>query len=331
MKSLITGGAGFVGSHIAERLINGGYGVIVLDNLFSGSMDNIHLLEKLAKEKGVPFEFHETDIREIDRTARAFGKEVDSIFHLAAIVSVPYSMDHKKETEDVNVGGTENMLALANDFGVKRFVNAGSAAEYGNEERLPVKEKYAKEGVQLSPYGETKFKASWLTADAKSNGRYSSLRPFNIYGPRQDPKSPYSGVISIFIDKSREGVSLPILGDGSQTRDFIFVDDMVGAYLAAAGYDPDSEKIVVCQPAISMDVDYPIFNVGTGKRVTIRELAETINHIAESKGGIDYKEKREGDIVHSVADISKAVRHLGWKPEIGLRKGLEETVSYFTK
>jgi UDP-glucose 4-epimerase len=331
-KALITGGAGFVGSHLAERFINGGYGVIVVDNLFSGSVDNVDFLKGLADEKGVPFTFRETDIRDLRALDRAFDeKDIQSCFHLAAIVDVQYSMTHDQDTSDVNVRGTKNTVLTALARGLCRIVNAGSAAEYGNTEKIPIKVEQAKPGIQLSPYGRTKYEAEEFVLGQSTLCRLSSLRPFNIYGPRQDPKSPYSGVISIFIDKALAQEPLTIFGDGGQTRDFIYVRDMVNAYLAAAGYDPNAEVIAVTKPEFRDASEPWVFNVGTGFNHTVTVLAETINAICHNPNGIVYQDARPGDIRHSVADISRAREHLGWGPTVSLAEGLEQTIGYITK
>ncbi|MBW2981226.1 NAD-dependent epimerase/dehydratase family protein [Candidatus Woesearchaeota archaeon] len=331
-KALITGGAGFVGSHLAERMIRGGYGVVVVDNFSNASVDNVDLLRALAQDKGVPFTFHETDVRDPRALGRAFDeRDIESCFHLAAIVDVQYSMTHDQETSDVNIGGTKNTVLTALARGLCRIVNAGSAAEYGNAEILPIKEEHAREGVQLSPYGRTKFEAEQLLLARPTKTRVVSVRPFNIFGPRQDPKSPYSGVISIFIDKAVAGEPLPINGDGGQTRDFIYVGDMVNAYLAAAGYDHTSQKITKVKGPFREASEPRVYNIGAGCSVSINQLARVVNEICHNDAGVVYRDAKPGEIRHSVADISRAQQHLGWFPTQTTGQALEGTVAYLGK
>jgi UDP-glucose 4-epimerase len=209
----------------------------------------------------------------------------------------------------VNQAATEALLGEAEGLGLARFVFAGSAAEYGAETRMPVLEEYAHDGtVQLSPYGRAKYLASRAVGGSPLG---VSLRFFNIYGPRQDPSSPYSGVISRFTDLARAGSPLTVHGDGSQSRDFVHVSDAVDAYLAAAGLHPGLRK-----PAPGR------YNVGTGRSATVLDLARLILDLAGSGQGISFSPPRAGDIPHSLAGAGKFCAATDWRPQVELLDGL---------
>ncbi len=269
---VVTGAAGFVGSHLAERLLSEGYHVVGVDNFFSGRRENLTSL--LAHPD---FSFHERSVTEAGllRDLKAQYPELESCFHLAAIVSVPYSVNHPEVTMEVNCQATMNLLREAEQLDFRSFVFAGSSAEYGDEQRLPLKEEYATAGTRhLSAYGRSKYLASREVAASRCG---VALRCFNIYGPRQDPTSPYSGVISRFVTLALRQQPLTIFGDGLQTRDFIYVSDVVEAYLFAAN---------VCSESLKAEKD--VYNIGTGQSTTIVELAKAINTlVGEScRGGL---------------------------------------------
>ncbi len=289
MKVLVTGGAGFVGSHLVDRLLKEGHNVTVLDDLSSGKKENINKSANFVKG----------DIRDF-KTIDAVTKGVDIIYHLAAQVSVPLSMKYPLENFKVNVLGTLNLLKAAENNNVKNFVYFSSAAVYGDPKTLPIKEDSPTN--PLSPYGLSKLVSEMYAKFF--NIDVSIVRPFNIYGPRQDPNNPYTGVISKFISAAKQNKPLIIFGDGKQTRDFIYIDDVIDAVL-----------LVTEKPGI--------YNIGAGKATSILELAKIILNLTDNKINVIHKKKREGDIRHSVADISK-IKKLGFKPRYSLREGLKK-------
>ncbi len=309
---VVTGVAGFVGSHLAERLLSLGHGVIGVDNFFSGYPRN------MARFRDHPsFAFHERSITEPGLLAQLSERHpgVRHCFHLAAVVSVPYSVEHPDETVAVNWTATERLLEEAVQLGFRSFLFAGSAAEYGEEARLPIREEYATDDtVHLSPYGRSKYLSSRRVGSSPIG---VALRCFNIYGPRQDPLSPYSGVISRFVDRALAGQPLTIFGDGGQTRDFIYVGDMVSAYVRAAGLD-----------GAGPPVPHGIYNIGTGERTSIAQLADVINDLAGNGEPTQFLAERPGDIRHSVAEVERFRRVSGWNPRTRLREGLRATLEW---
>ena len=287
MKVLVTGGAGFIGSHIADFFTERRDEVTVLDNLSSGKIENIPNSAN----------FIEGDITNPDDIEKAI--DVDYVFHLAAMVSVPLSFKKPKKCFKTNIGGTTNILEAASKKEVKKVIFSSSAAIYGDNQNIPLKE--TEPYLPMSPYAESKVKGEQICQEYELET--CVLRYFNVYGQRQDPKSPYSGVISIFSDRAKEDKDLIIFGDGKQTRDFIHVSDVVRANVLA------------------MDLE-GTFNVATGKEISLNKLAEAIIEVAGSESDIAYTEPREGDITHSVADISK-ISEEGFKPKTSLKKGLK--------
>ena len=296
---LITGGAGFIGSHLSETLLRDN-DVRVFDALTTGRKSN------------VPPEatFLEADLREKDELTNAVAG-TDLIFHEAALVSVARSIEKPLTSHEINAEATLRLLEAARDENA-RVVLASSAAIYGHPESVPITEAQSKEPT--SPYGLDK-----LTLDHYARLYHDlydletvALRYFNVYGPRQ-VASDYSGVISIFIDQALSGEDITVHGDGEQTRDFVFIDDVVQANLNAATTDAVGEA----------------YNVGTGESVTIRELAELIQDITDTDSDIVHTDARTGDIEHSKADISKARADLGYEPTVSLREGLEQTIEWY--
>lgn len=309
---LVTGVAGFVGSHLAERLLALDYPVVGVDNFCSGFEKNI---KHLKNHPG--FCFHERSVTEkglLEDLAR-LQPGLRICFHLAAIVSVPYSVEHPEETMEVNYHATVRLLEEAGSNDLAAFVFAGSAAEYGDDPRLPLSEEFASHATHhLSPYGRAKFLASKAVAATPIG---ASLRCFNIFGPRQDPGSPYSGVISKFIDMALNGQPLTIFGDGLQTRDFIYVADIVEAYLLVAGLVPGKGR----PPS-------GVYNVGTGRSISVLDLAEAVLEVTHRPKALNFLPERPGDIRHSVASIA-ALNHVGdWIPRVSLHEGLERTVKW---
>ena len=312
---VVTGVAGFVGSHLADRLLELGCTVIGVDNFFSGKPDNLATLNPHPR-----FSLRRQSVTEPGLLTRIQQQHprLATVFHLAAIVSVPYSLDHPQECHTVNQAATASLLEESRRLGLDTFVFAGSAAEYGAVERMPLVESYATERTErLSPYGESKFAASRAVAGARAKPRGVALRCFNIFGPRQDPSSPYSGVISRFIRMATAGDALTVFGDGLQTRDFIYVADVVEAYLAAAGLNGSRAA-----PAAG------IYNIGSGARLAVLDLARVIQGLTGQPKSISFYPERAGDVRHSQADISGFVGATGWRPMVSLEQGLQRTIEW---
>jgi UDP-glucose 4-epimerase len=306
MKYLITGGCGFIGSHIAEALVKDGQDVVVFDNLSSGYERNIsHIRSRVEFVKG--------DIRDPDALNRAV-KGANFLFHEAALVSVFDSVERPADNDAINITGTLNVLSAARAHKVKRVVMASSAAVYGNEPTLPKKESQRPEPE--SPYALAKIADEhYMHVFHSLYGLETvSLRYFNVYGPRQDPSSMYSGVISKFTEVLTKGGAPVIFGDGRQSRDFVFVKDVVQANLLAMR----SEK------AGRGDV----FNVATGRAITLLELLQAMGGLLGLKAEPAFKEARAGDIRHSLADTGLAKTALGYSPRYSIETGLKELFSY---
>ena len=296
---LTTGGAGFIGSHLASELVKEN-DVRILDNLTSGKRSKVPQDATLI----------EGDLRDEDSLERA-AEDVDLIFHEAALVSVQGSVEAPLTSHDINATATLELLEAARREDA-RIVLASSAAIYGHPEQIPIEESDSKSPA--SPYGIDKLAIDHYAR--RYNDLYDletvALRYFNAYGPGQTA-GDYSGVISIFCDQAIDDEPITVHGDGGQTRDFVFIDDIVQANLKAATTDQVGSA----------------YNVGTGKTVTIQELAETIVDVTDSNSGITYTEGRDGDIRHSQADISAIRSDLGYEPTVSLRDGLEQTVDWY--
>lgn len=308
---LVTGCAGFVGSHLTAALLRLGHTVVGVDNFFSGYRHN---MESFISDPA--FHFHEMSIAEEGFLPglKDSYPDLDIIFQLAAVVSVPYSVEHPDLTMEINYSANRRMVEDARRLGVSGFVFAGSAAEYGAEKRLPVREDYADDSVvHLSPYGTAKYRSSSFI---EKGGYGCSLRFFNIFGPRQDPSSQYSGVISRFVDFGLDGKNMVIFGDGEQTRDFLYVSDVVDSYLIASGLDPAGRGPL-----------RGIYNVGTGRGTSVLKLAETVAELTGGPGEIDFRPERPGDIKHSIADAGR-ISAAGFKAAVSLRDGLKMTIDW---
>ena len=304
-RYLVTGGAGFIGSHLVDALLAAGHEVRVLDDFSTGRRANLE--SALASRK---IEIIEADVRETDVVHEA-AAGVEGIFHLAALVSVQQSIEHPQLSFDINVRGTVNVLEAARQARIPRVVLASSAAVYGDTAG-PARE----EGTPtnpLSPYALDKLVSEQYAAQyCRLYGlRAAALRFFNVYGPRQDPASPYSGVISVFADRIRQRREVAVYGDGEQTRDFVHVSDVVQANMTA------------------MAAPYKGFascNVGTGRAVSINRLLETLSGLVGWQPPIEHSPTRAGDIRHSCADIGRARTLLGYAPQRDLDAGLRELV-----
>lgn len=300
MRFLVTGGSGFIGSHLVEALATLGHRVIVLDNFSTGKRENL----QFAAMANV--EVIEGDIRD-ESTLNDVMPEVDGVFHQAALVSVPRSIQEPKLSFDINVNGTMNVFEAARRAGVKRVVYASSAAVYGDNSALPLSEGAQK--MPLSPYGLDKLQTEAIGQLYQSLYGLEpiALRYFNVYGPRQDPSSPYSGVISIFTHAILHEQAPVIFGDGLQSRDFVYVDDVVQANLAAMFCSYDG---------------FRVYNVGTGQASSLKELFYCICTLLGRELEPRYVAPRSGDIRHSLSDIKAIIRDLGYTPKWTLEKGL---------
>jgi UDP-glucose 4-epimerase len=307
-KYLITGIAGFIGSTIASRLVARGDDVRGVDNFSTGNREN---LKSLADQ----IDFRETDILNLDELREAC-KGVDCVFHQAAIPSVPKSVKDPLGSNLANVDGTVNVLVAARDAKVKRVVYAASSSAYGDTPTLPKHEEMAPNPI--SPYAVAKLASEYyMTSFYRCYGLETvSLRYFNIFGPRQDPTSQYSGVLARFITQMLRNEQPTIFGDGEQSRDFTYVENAVDANLLAAA-------------APANEVAGKMFNVATGTRSSLNETFKALKRITGYQGEAKYAQEREGDVKHSLADISKARKHLGYSPKIGFEDGLRRTVEWY--
>ena len=306
MKTLITGGCGFIGSHIAEALVNDGEDVVIYDNLSSGYEHNIAGFRDKV-------EFIEGDVRDPEMLKKAM-QGITHVFHEAALVSVFESVEKPFDNHDINLTGTLNVLTAAKEAGAKRLVVASSAAIYGNDPALPKQEKMLPQPE--SPYALAKItKEYYLSVFSKLYGLETvSLRYFNVFGPRQDPSSMYSGVISKFVDVITAGEDPTVFGDGEQTRDFVFVKDIVQANLLAMRA-PSS-------------VSGSSFNVGTGQKTSLLDLLDALKSITGKDFTVHFKDVRSGDIKHSVSDISAAIEGLGYQPKYDIKSGLSQLLEW---
>jgi len=302
MKVLVTGGAGFIGSHVVDRLMLDGHEVVVLDDLSSGSLENI---ENHLDEPG--FRFVEGDIRH-SRTVEKALEGVDAVIHEAAIASVPLSIKNPALTNEINVQGTLNLLKASLEAGIKRFVYASSSAVYGTPSKLPISEDASLRPI--SPYGESKVAAErhCQTFYGVHGLETVRLRCFTVYGPRQTGE--YAGVMTKFLERLQNNQPPIIFGDGEQTRDFVYITDVVEATLLALN---------------SEGVAGMVFNIGTGEVTTINRLCEIFLELT-GKTHLKpiYADARPGDIRHSQADITKALKFLGYRPKVSLERGVRE-------
>jgi nucleoside-diphosphate-sugar epimerase len=308
-KVLVTGGAGFIGSNLAEELIRQGSEVTILDSLVTGFRENLD-------EIPGSFDFIEGDLNDNSAVEKAVNG-VDVIFHQAALPSVPRSVDNPSETHDACVNGTFNLLLKAKDAGVRRVIYAASSSAYGDQPTLPKVETMSPQ--PLSPYAAAKLMGEYYCGVfSRVYGLETlSLRYFNVFGPRQNPSSMYSGVISRFIDALMSGDPPVIYGDGEQSRDFTFVKNVVQANISAAQTDKGIGEVL---------------NIANGERITLNELLEVLKRITgKTSVSAHYHEERKGDVKHSQADNGRAVEWLGYQNIVGLEEGLERTIGWWSK
>jgi nucleoside-diphosphate-sugar epimerase len=306
MRYVVTGGAGFIGSNTVDELVRRGESVVVLDDLSAGKEDN------LAESRN-KISFIKGSINDIEVVRRSM-QEADYVIHLAARTSVPRSVKDPLETNRVNIDGTLNVLLAARDTKVKRVVLAASSSAYGETPKLPKVETMQPEPI--SPYGVTKYVCELY---AQMFGRvYAlqnvSLRYFNVFGPRQDPSSPYSGVLSKFCTAFQEATEPVVYGDGEQTRDFTYIDNVVQATLLACEAPAASGKV---------------FNIGTGERISLNQTLELLREISGNKLEAKYDPPREGDIRDSQADITLGRELLGYEPTVNFFEGLRRTFEWY--
>lgn len=302
MRVLITGGSGFIGSHLAEHF-QGKAEVRVLDNLRSGHRKNLD---------GLKVEFIEGDICDRETVKKAMVG-VDYVFHLAAMISVPESMFKPIECAEINVKGLLIVLEEAAAAGVKKLCFSTSAAIYGDNPVMPKREEMFPE--PKSPYAITKLDGEYYCGMFTATGKLQTacLRYFNVFGPRQDPKSAYAAAVPIFISKAVANEPITVYGDGEQTRDFIYVKDIVAANVFMAAHEHTG-----------------VFNVAYGGRITINKLLDTIKDITKSSSEVQYLPERAGDVKHSMAAVDK-LNATGFKPQSDFASGLADTIEYFRK
>lgn len=287
---LVTGGAGFIGSHLTERLLNDGNKVTVIDNLSTGKRENI---DPRA-------EFFECDILDFE-TIQPFFKEKEVVFHVAAIPSVPRSIENPKASFEANIMGTLHVLLAARDSGVRRVVYSASSSAYGNQERLPLQESFAPN--PLSPYALSKFVGEQLCRQFTNLYGLDtiSLRYFNVYGPRMN-EGAYAAVVATFLKQHKAGKPLTICGDGNQRRDFTYISDVVEANVRGMSAKSGGGEVV---------------NIGAGDSHSIHDVSELVG------GEVVYLPERPGEIRESLADIAKAKKILNWEPKVSLKEGIQ--------
>jgi UDP-glucose 4-epimerase len=298
MKYAVTGGAGFIGSHLVKNLVERGNEVIVIDNLNTGKKENI---EKISKK----IDFFEIDIRDFSAVEDIL-KNIDGVFHEAALASVQDSFRIPDEFFEVNVNGTENIFKIGKKLGIK-IVYASSSSVYGNPIRIPIKESDGKN--PFNPYAKTKLEGDKLAEKYAKNGlKVIGLRYFNVFGPRQSKE--YAGVIKLFLERIQQGLSPLINGDGLQVRDFVYVDDVVNANILA----------------MESNIDGEFFNIGTNSTISVLDLANIIIKFSGLKLKPIHQPAVPGDVKATQADITKAKMMLKWKPTTSIENWLKSTV-----
>ena len=298
MKYVVTGGAGFIGSHLTERLVKQGDVVTVLDNLNTGKIENLKSVSKKIN-------FVQNDIRDFE-VLRSLMENVDGVFHQAAMASVQDSFRIPEKFHDVNVNGTENIFKIAKEFGIK-VVYASSSSVYGDTSILPITE--SDEKRPINPYAKTKLEKDKLADQYAKNGlKVIGLRYFNVFGPRQSKE--YAGVIKLFLERIQQGLPPLVNGDGLQIRDFVYVDDAVNANILS----------------MESDIDFEFFNIGTGTTISILDLANIIIKFSGLKIKPIHRPALPGDVRATQADITKVKTMLKWKPTTSIQDWLKSAV-----
>jgi UDP-glucose 4-epimerase len=301
MKVLVTGGAGFIGSHIVDQALEAGYEVCIVDNLSTGKREQVNPQAS----------FYEMDIESPD-IERVFQEEnPDFVIHQAAQSSVPVSVHNPVRDAEINIVGTINLLEAARKHDVRKVIYASSAAVYGEPQYMGIDEIHPKQ--PLSPYGISKYVPEfYLNAYYHLYGlKYTAFRSANVYGERQDPKGE-GGVVSIFVDRALAGEGLTVFGDGRQTRDFVYVKDVARANIMAL-----------------TSGDNEIFNISTNEETSINQLIALMNNALGTELKVKYDAPREGDILHSYLENTNATEKLGWTPRYSLQQGLEKTLHFY--
>jgi UDP-N-acetylglucosamine/UDP-N-acetyl-alpha-D-glucosaminouronate 4-epimerase len=304
---LVTGGAGFIGSHIAAKFASMGARVRVIDDLSTGHRENL-------EEIGGSIDFTEASLVD-ERVTRRVLEDVELVFHEAAIPSVPRSVENPRETHEACVDATFSLLVAARERGVRRVIYAASSSAYGDQPVLPKTEEMRPD--PLSPYAVAKLVGEYYCQVFTRAYQLEtiSLRYFNVFGPRQDPSSQYSGVISRFISALMSGGQPVIFGDGEQSRDFTYIANVVDANLRAAETTHGVGQVI---------------NVANGERITLNELLDVLKKITgRTDAQAEYRETRAGDVKHSQADITNARDLLGYEPQVGLEEGLRATIDWW--
>ncbi len=307
-RALVTGGAGFIGSHLVEGLLARGVEVRILDNFATGRRENLlHIINDV--------ELIEGDIRNLT-TTRAAARNVDVIFHEAALPSVERSVKNPLESNEINIAGTLNVLVAARDARVARVVYAASSAAYGDTPTLPKEESMLPE--PLSPYAVSKLAGEqYMRIFAQLYGLSTvSLRYFNVFGPRQDPTTQYAGFIAKVISCALERQPYPVFGDGEQSRDFTYVENVVQANLLAAETPLEGS---------------PLLNIACGERTTLNQIIALVNELTQQNLPAHYGPPRAGDVRHSHASIERARAVLGYRPKVDTREGMRRTLEWYRK
>ena len=298
MKYVVTGGAGFIGSHLIEKLVKQGDVVTVLDNLNTGKIENLKSVSKKIN-------FVQNDIRDFE-VLRSLMENVDGVFHQAAMASVQDSFRIPEKFHDVNVNGTENIFKIAKEFGIK-VVYASSSSVYGDTSILPTTE--SDEKRPINPYAKTKLEKDKLAEQYAKNGlKVIGLRYFNVFGPRQSKE--YAGVIKLFLERIQQGLPPLVNGDGLQIRDFVYVDDVVNANILS----------------MESDIDFEFFNIGTGTTISILDLANMIIKFSGLKIKPIHRSALPGDVRATQADITKVKTMLKWRPTTSIQDWLKSAV-----
>ena len=310
-KVLITGGAGFIGSNLVEFLIPYAEKIVIIDDLSNSDLKNLSNI--LNNE----IEFIKLDITDRQNLEKVFSaQEFSIVFHQAALTNIKESFDKPIEYNNVNVNGSLNLLTLASQYGVKKIVYASSASVYGNNCKTPIEESCTPNPI--SPYAVSKMTLEqyFQVFNDYNNLETIGLRYFNVFGPKQNPNMHYSGVIPIFIKAALQGENLIVHGDGSQTRDFIYVDDVCQANINAALVNKSDKNIL---------------NIASGKIISIKEIADIIIEKTKSNSKIMYEKSRIGDIKESLADISLAKEAINFETKIDFEEGIERSIVYYRK